>query len=371
MKINVIVSYSNNLVIGNDNKRLWNYDEEKENFQKIVSDRLDISKKNILIYGQRSYMNSYDNSQIRIVITTLDKDALQNEYPDTYFVDSFGSCMDKCKQLINDNIAEKIFVCGGESIYKYFFKSYFYKYLDKVYITYINKTYNGNKFFYGLESHFLYTNIKKSTMYPEIEYRELQHDKDFINPENTFLDYLRQLTQIKLEDEISYFEFDIILDLTKYFPVFEVVRVPINDLLPKILLSIKSIKDIEDRYMTEDKDFVIDLYDIKPFESKYFFTMTNDKLSLSVHHKTGNILNEVLYNILFSSLLLTLISKLKKCCPYLITYKCEDASVNKNQIYNIGKIAWTEPTALPIIEIKDRSQTQINDFYIDDIIILG
>lgn len=109
--------------------------------------------------------------------------------------------MDKCKQLINDNIAEKIFVCGGKSIYKYFFKSYFYKYLDKVYITYINKTYNGNKFFYGLESHFLYTNIKKSTMYPEIEYRELQHDKDFINPENTFLDYLRQLTQIKLEDE--------------------------------------------------------------------------------------------------------------------------------------------------------------------------
>ena len=56
MKINVIVSYSNNLVIGNDNKRLWNYDEEKENFQKIVSDRLDISKKNILIYKNFSHL---------------------------------------------------------------------------------------------------------------------------------------------------------------------------------------------------------------------------------------------------------------------------------------------------------------------------
>ena len=99
--------------------------------------------------------------------------------------------------------------------------------------------------------------------------------------------------------------------------------------------------------------------------------MINNKLSLSVHHKTGNILNEIIYNILFSSLLLTLISKLKKCCPSLINYKCEDASVNKNQLYTIGKIAWTEPTSLPIIEIKDRSQNQIDDFNIDDITILG
>lgn len=45
MKINIIVSYSNNLVIGNDNERLWNYDEEKENFQKIVSDMSNINKK--------------------------------------------------------------------------------------------------------------------------------------------------------------------------------------------------------------------------------------------------------------------------------------------------------------------------------------
>jgi dihydrofolate reductase len=38
-----------------------------------------------------------------------------------------------------DNIIEKIFIIDGESIYEYFFKSYYYKNLDKIYITRIHK----------------------------------------------------------------------------------------------------------------------------------------------------------------------------------------------------------------------------------------
>ena len=357
MKINVIVSYSENLVIGNDNERLWDYAEELEHFQKIISS--ESTKKSILILGHSSYLKYILYDAIKIVITTKKIDGCI-EPNDTYFVDSFGSCIDKCRELIN--ITDQIFVCGGESIYKYFFTSYFYKYLDKIYITYIDKKYIGNKTFYPLENHFLYTDIQKSIIYPEIEYRELQYDMDFINPENIFLDYLRELIRMKLIDDVSYFNFDIKIDLTKYFPIFDSVKKNIYDMLSKILISINSLPDIPD---------LLDLYDIKPYESKYIFNQDNNNLSLTVQHKTGNILNEIIYNILFSSLLLMITSKIRKCNPYLINYKCENAFFNKNQLYTIDKIAWIEAGPLPLIEIKDRGQKHINEFNIDDIIILG
>jgi dihydrofolate reductase len=178
MKINIIVAYANNYVIGNNNDIPWHYKEDLQYFKTITCQKEDPSKKNIVIMGYNTHIslpNQFLKNRINIVITTKE---LENR-EDLYYVDSLGSAIEICNNLITDDKAEKIFIIGGESIYSYYCKSYYYKYLDKVYITRISKDYEGNKHFYGLEDKFYYISVLQSILHPEIEYRVLQYQYDF------------------------------------------------------------------------------------------------------------------------------------------------------------------------------------------------
>ena len=379
MKINIIVAYADNYVIGNDGTMVWDYPEITEYFHNITCHVEDKSKKNIIIMGYNSYLDYQPkvlSNRINIVITTKNLE-LQNE-EDLYYVDSLGSSIELCNKL--ENVIEKIFVIGGDQIYSYFLKSFYYKYLDKVYITRIHKKYEGNKFFYGLEEKFYYLSVTKSELYPELEYRILQYDSDFISPEITYLKQLQRIMKNGIETEFSkdLGSFTMNINLSYYFPLFSICKKKYNELfnLSLISMNIDKIKLILNNLIIniknrEQSPIIINFSEIAPFKSIYYFIHEDLNISCNIIHNGGNMLNEILNNIIFSSLLVNLIGKLCNLKPQNILYQCKQHYFLKSDEYIVDKIAWETPDVLPLLRIIDRDQQNISDFIIDDFEFLG
>ena len=319
-------------------------------------------------------------NRVNIVITSknLNND-IDTFEEDLYFVDSMGSSMELCQKLLINNIIEKIFIIGGEKIYKYYFTSYYYKFLDKVYITRIHKNYDGNKFFYGLEEKFYYLDIKKSINNPELEYRVLQYNSEFINPEIKYLTHLNKLMKIGSNNDkilnkevLSFFEFNLDINLYQYFPLFSMIKKNKIIVLEKIF---KCFKNEELKFSIEKiinkESYYINLIDIQPFNSIYYFNFHDDYLSCNVNHTKGNLLHDVLNNIIFSSLLVTFISKLLNLKPYIIKYNCINNYFFKSDISNIEKLILNTPDVQPLLNIIDNNQQNIEDFKISDLEFLG
>ena len=72
MKINVIVAYSNNYVIGNDNNLPWKYKEDMEYFKTVTSYTRKDDNKNAIIMGYNTWLSIKKKlkNRINIVITT-------------------------------------------------------------------------------------------------------------------------------------------------------------------------------------------------------------------------------------------------------------------------------------------------------------
>lgn len=385
MKINVIVAYSKNYIIGNDKNIPWIYKEDLKYFQKITKEINDKNKKNIVIMGYTTHKTIPNNilkDRINIVITSKQLENKDN----LYYKDSLGSTMELCKELINKSLVEKIFIIGGESIYNYFFKSYYYKYLDKVYITFIDKEYDGNKFFYGLEEKFYYLSIKQSELHKEIEYRVLQYDEDYHNPESQYYEHLQKM--IKFPENIlniennsiinQKFNFTLKLELSKYFPIFTIIKDKINKILSDIFILFKNdvlknnINNIVNKIKNKEKsNLYLNLFDFLPNESIYYYSIKDNKLSCNVYHKKGNLLGNVLINIVFSCLLLRLISILTKLEPNICYYNCVESYFYKDDINIIEKIIWNTPDVLSILKINEVEKENIEDFQIDDLLFTG
>ena len=346
MKINIVVTYSDNYIIGYDNNIPWDNNE-----QNIFLDVI-----NVAIFGYNTYIskyyNIYNNSQIKIIITSK---KLQNDIENNlYFVDSLGSSIDLCNKMLLKNI----YIMGGEEIYTYFCKSYYYKFLDKVYITRIHKKYEGNKYFYGLEEKFYYIDVKQSIKYPEIEHRVLQYNSAFINPEMTYLNKLKDMLR---NNSNNSYNLKLDINLSKYFPLFSIIKNKKDEILSNIFISLKNIS----------YNKTINLIGIQPYDSIYNFDINDNYISCIVIHTKGNVLNEVLCNIVFSSLLVIFMAKILKLKPHNLKYTCTNNYFIDSDEYIIDKISWEVPDVLPILNIKDRNQTTLQDFIISDLNFLG
>lgn len=365
MKINVIVAYSDNFIIGNNNDIPWNYNEDLKNFRKITSLTEDKNKKNVLIMGNNTFLSLNSKplkNRINMVLTT--RNNIESDIDDVYFYNALCDSMDMCKKLIYENKIEKIFIIGGESIYEYFFKSYYYKYLDKVYITRIHKNIEGDRYFYGLESKFYYTNIYKSTVYPELEYRELQYDSNFINPE---LDYFNEIRYMLTKNILnSHDQYTLHIDLNYYFPLFSIIS-EIKKILDHIFTTLHTkiivdqINDIIERKQTE----VIN-------GSNYSFIFDDDTNSLSmiIKQESIDLINDFIYNLLFGSLLLRFVSKLMNLKANTIDCICNKYYIMKEDKDIVESIVWVVPDVLPILKING-NQEKITDFKYEDLEFLG
>ena len=380
MKINLIVTYSDNYVIAKDNTIPWNYKEDLIYFKKIINN-VDNNKKNVLIIGYNTYINlpvKKIKNNFNIVITN--KQLLENNENDLFFVDSIGMAIDKCKNLEYENLLESIFIIGGEQIYSYFLKSYYYIYLDKVYITRINKKYDGNKFFYGLEDKFYYLSIKTSEENNIIEYQILQYDKEFKNPEKKYLEHLQKIYKYgtEIDDYKQLFNFNLKIDLSKYFPIFSFIKKKQVILFNSIFTLLKNdiinnkVNTILDKIKKNDKSHLyINLSETVPINSIYYFDYNYEYLETNVIHNRGNMLIDIINNILFSSLLNTLICKLVNLKPSIVNYTCMESYYLISEESKIDKILWNLPDAHPLLNIKNNGQKTISDFEYNDLIFSG
>jgi len=373
--INVIVAYSDNFIIGNNKDIPWKYDEDLKYFKNITTYVENKNKKNVVIMGNNTFIslnNKPLKNRINMVLTTKritsDTNDTNNsndtdQSKELYFYNALCDCIDKCKELLYDDIIEKIFIIGGESIYEYFFKSYYYRFLNKVYITRIYKNYEGNKYFYGLESKFYYKNINKSIAYPELEYRVLQYDSKFKNPE---LHYLNQL-KIMISNNImvSHDEYNVQIDLNYYFPLFSFIS-DVDSTFNTVFDLLNDLNIIQSINLILQKDT-----DTINLENKiYKFVFSENKLSLNVSNNNINFLNEYINDLLLSSLVLLFISKLMNLKADIINYTCNKYYIKDNDMDKIEEIAWLVPDVLPLIKING-DQNKIEDFKYENLEILG
>jgi hypothetical protein len=111
-----------------------------------------------------------------------------------------------------------------------------------------------------------------------------------------------------------------------------------NIVLEKILKCFKNEElKILIKKITNKESYYINLIDIQAFNSIYYFNFYDNYLSCNVNHTKGNLLHDVLNNIIFSSLLVSFISKLLNLKPYIIKYNCIYNYVFNSDISNIEK----------------------------------
>ena len=126
--INIIVAVSKNGVIGNGGKIPWDIPEDMEHFKRLTSG-------NIVVMGR----NTFDEigrplpNRFNIIVTSRK----MPNYNNLICVSNFEQAIKKAGKMSGE-----IFICGGQRIYEQALPV-----ADNLYITYIDKHYNGDRFF--------------------------------------------------------------------------------------------------------------------------------------------------------------------------------------------------------------------------------
>lgn len=126
--LSLIVAIGKNNEIGKDNKLLWNIPEDLNFFKERTINKTIVMGSNTFYSLPRILPNRH------YIVLTKSNDKFPNE------IEVFNDF----EKLLNDlsNRNEEIFIIGGSAIYKLFIN-----YVDKMYITEIDKEYEADKFF--------------------------------------------------------------------------------------------------------------------------------------------------------------------------------------------------------------------------------
>ena len=158
MKISIIVAISKNNAIGKDNQLIWNLPKDMKFF-------MDTTLNHPVIMGRKNFESIPEKyrplkNRTNIIITK------NNTYKadGCLVVNTIEDSLTKAKE---DKSVEEIFVIGGGQIYRKFLEE---NLVDKMYITHIDETFEGDTFF------------------PEIDFKNwssneiINHKKDAKNP---------------------------------------------------------------------------------------------------------------------------------------------------------------------------------------------
>jgi len=130
MKINIIVSVSENWVIGKDNKLLWKLSDDLRRFKDLT-----IGKP--VIMGQKTFESLPKGTlpnRTNIVLTIDPTFSAPNVIP----VFNIGMALEKVKEIL----AEEVFIIGGGMVYKQFLD-----YADYIYLTTVHTIIEGDTTF--------------------------------------------------------------------------------------------------------------------------------------------------------------------------------------------------------------------------------
>lgn len=137
MFFNLIVCFDNEYGISKNNQIPWHFTSDMQFFKKITTS--DIKKPNAVIMGTNTYktLNKPLPNRINIVLSN----SLSSENGVTIF-NNLTKCLFYLESIKND--INDVYIIGGVSIYEQFLDL---KIINKIYITYIEKSYNCDKIF--------------------------------------------------------------------------------------------------------------------------------------------------------------------------------------------------------------------------------
>ena len=162
--ISLIVAIGKNNLIGKDNNLPWYYPEDLKYFKKVTANHPVIMGENTF-YSIVSRLNHPLKNRCNIV-ATLNKDfKYEMEGYDVEVVYDFIKWMKDHKQD-----SEEYFVIGGKQIY-----ALSLDYVDRMYITHVNKDYEGNVFFPKID-YDKFDKIKSTTL-NELEFAVYERKK--------------------------------------------------------------------------------------------------------------------------------------------------------------------------------------------------
>jgi thymidylate synthase len=133
-----IVAFCKKYGIGCNNTIPWNIPEDLKHFQTITND-------SIIVMGRNTFESlPYKplKNRINVVLTKSDKPDQYSDIDNLHFIQDI-------QMLDNFDDSKKIFIIGGEDIYKLFFDK-----IDFIYTTFIDKEYECTKFFPSITHHF-------------------------------------------------------------------------------------------------------------------------------------------------------------------------------------------------------------------------
>ncbi len=134
MNFELIVAFNKKGVIGKDNTIPWNVPEDLKYFQKTT-------RGHIIVMGRKTYeslTNGPLKNRINVVITNKPTQYTQTE-------SLFFTCMKDSYNLLRDlqdKTKKKVFIIGGNTIYKHFFES-----CNRFHITVIDNYMDGDIYF--------------------------------------------------------------------------------------------------------------------------------------------------------------------------------------------------------------------------------
>lgn len=131
-QISIIAAIANNRVIGIDNSLPWNMPEDLKHFKETTTGHPVIMGRNTLLSIGKSLPN-----RTNIVITKETEPGLEQE--NLVITHSPDEALQKAKSSPG---SEEIFIIGGMSIYNQMIDK-----ADKLYLTLIDKTFEGDAFF--------------------------------------------------------------------------------------------------------------------------------------------------------------------------------------------------------------------------------
>ncbi len=128
MTISIIAAVAENNVIGNNNKLIWHISEDLKRFKKLTTGHS-------VVMGRKTYesLPFKPLPKRKNIVISSQKDL---KFEGAVIVNSVKEALEECKN------EEEIFICGGAEIYKLFLPV-----ADKLYITKVHKSFEGDTFF--------------------------------------------------------------------------------------------------------------------------------------------------------------------------------------------------------------------------------
>lgn len=134
MILSLVAAMAKNRTIGNNNKLIWHLPEDLEFFKTTT-------KNKVMIMGRKTFDSLPKTlpNRFHIVISRSTPPSKQDR---VHFVTSVDESLTKAQQLLKEGWPDEVCIIGGAEIYKLFIPL-----ANKIYLTELNKNFEGDTFF--------------------------------------------------------------------------------------------------------------------------------------------------------------------------------------------------------------------------------